>query len=290
MGGAPFIIRSLPLTNNNNWGGAAPKYASPLRLWAVNARKVVAERSQGPRPYSLYFQSIYNGYSYCPSASLGIFVIFVSTLQIATVGKDPEGIVTGIREFSVTKLVLLYTPAEIEYSHDLAQRIAPLRLDIERHIIKDDPLIGTLREVTRVLRDEGPKFDEVLVNISSGSRLMVISTLCAAYINGARAIYISGRDIIELPILKFGYSEQLSESKMGILAAIEAAGGDVKSLSALSKSSNVEKSLLSYHLRGGRDTKGLEELGLVAINRLSQGRLGIELTPIGKLILMGRET
>jgi DNA-binding transcriptional ArsR family regulator len=215
--------------------------------------------------------------------------MIVSTLQIATVGKDPEGIVVGIREFSVTKLVLLYTPAEIEDSHDLAQRIAPLRLDIERHIIKDDPLISTLREVTRVLRDDGPKFDDVLVNISSGSRLMVISTLCAAYINGARTVYVSNRTIIELPILKFGYSEQLSDSKIGILAAIEAAGGEVSSLSALSRSSNVEKSLLSYHLRGGRDTKGLEELGLVSIKRLSQGRLGIELTPIGKLILMGRE-
>ncbi|MFQ6012353.1 MAG: hypothetical protein ACE5LS_01740, partial [Thermoplasmata archaeon] len=56
---------------------------------------------------------------------------------------------------------------------------------------------------------------------------------------------------------------------------------------ALSEASGVEKSLLSYHLRGGRESKGLEELGLVEIDRGTQGRLLIRLSEMGRLLLIG---
>jgi hypothetical protein len=50
----------------------------------------------------------------------------------------------------------------------------------------------------------------------------------------------------------------------------------------------VEKSLLSYHIRGGREPKGLEELGLVRVERRECGKVSIHLTELGRLVLVGR--
>ena len=90
-----------------------------------------------------------------------------------------------------------------------------------------------------------------------------------------------------LPVLKFSYSEVISPSKINVLQSLADLGGEADSLSALSEASGVEKSLLSYHLRGGREAKGLEELGLVEIDRGTQGRLLIQLSEMGRVLLIG---
>ena len=61
------------------------------------------------------------------------------------------------------------------------------------------------------------------------------------------------------------------------------------SLNGLAQLSKVDKSLLSYHIRGGRDSKGLEELGLVSVDRQTQGKLKIGITELGKLMMVGRD-
>jgi hypothetical protein len=111
--------------------------------------------------------------------------------------------------------------------------------------------------------------------------------MSAAFIHGLRAVAVQDGETIQLPVLKFAYHEMISQSKMNILRALERAGGAVESLNDLSEMSGVEKSLLSYHIRGGRDAKGLEELSLVAIERAKQGRLMVRLTEMGRLILLG---
>ncbi|MFQ6089759.1 MAG: hypothetical protein ACE5K0_12790 [Candidatus Methanofastidiosia archaeon] len=90
------------------------------------------------------------------------------------------------------------------------------------------------------------------------------------------------------PVMKFSYSEVVSDAKLAILNALKGLGGVVDSLNELSEKSQVEKSLLSYHIRGGRDSKGLEDLGLVEVDRTQRGKLNIKLTTMGKLILIER--
>lgn len=90
-----------------------------------------------------------------------------------------------------------------------------------------------------------------------------------------------------LPVLKFSYPELISDAKYRILEALQAMGGHADGLNALAQASKTEKSLLSYHLRTTREGKGLEEMGLVSIERGTFGRLGITLTEMGSLILMG---
>jgi DNA-binding transcriptional ArsR family regulator len=114
--------------------------------------------------------------------------------------------------------------------------------------------------------------------------------MSGAFVHGLKAIAITEGTPMQLPVLKFAYAEMISESKMNILRALARAGGEVDSLNDLSEMSGVEKSLLSYHIRGGRDAKGLEELSLVSIDRAKQGRLMVKLTEMGRLMLLGTES
>jgi hypothetical protein len=50
----------------------------------------------------------------------------------------------------------------------------------------------------------------------------------------------------------------------------------------------LSKSLLSYHLRGNDENRGLEDLGFVRLARSKGGRLAADLTSMGQLVLIGR--
>ena len=213
----------------------------------------------------------------------------MNVLQIATVGEDVEPILVGIREYPVTKLVLIYPPEHKQIVDDLQGKLAFLKIQVDRKPIEGDMiLMDLLSVVADIVNEEGVKFDDIYINVASGSKLMSCAALSAAFVNGVKAISVMDNMPVQLPVLKFSYSELISESKIKILMEIDKAGGGVKSLNQLSEISGIEKSLLSYHIRGGRDSKGLEELGLLDIDRATQGRLTIGLTALGKLMLVGR--
>ena len=91
-----------------------------------------------------------------------------------------------------------------------------------------------------------------------------------------------------MPILKLSYNEIISESKIKILKAIdEAAGGYIESLEQLESISGYGKPLLSYHIQGGKDSKGLADLGLIEIEKGERGKISARLTPLGKLLVIG---
>ena len=45
------------------------------------------------------------------------------------------------------------------------------------------------------------------------------------------------------------------------------------------------KPLLSHHIRGAEDSRGLAELGLVETERVKRGRIRVKLTMLGKILL-----
>lgn len=57
-------------------------------------------------------------------------------------------------------------------------------------------------------------------------------------------------------------------------------------LEELSKVSAYGKPLLSYHVNGGEDSKGLMELGLVESERGVGGRTKLRITTLGKMLLL----
>jgi DNA-binding MarR family transcriptional regulator len=208
-------------------------------------------------------------------------------LQVAGVGNDPAPVLAGAKAFPLTKLVLLYEEKDAKAALDLVSKLAPFKCDVDHRVLKGPPLTAVLSAMAAITRDESLHFDDVLVNVTVSDKMLSCSLMSAAFMHGIRAIAVQNGETIQLPVLKFAYREMISESKMNILRALERAGGGVDSLNDLSEMSGVEKSLLSYHIRGGRDAKGLEELNLVSIERAKQGRLMVSLTEMGKLILLG---
>ncbi|MHA2070354.1 MAG: hypothetical protein ACW985_01050, partial [Candidatus Thorarchaeota archaeon] len=69
---------------------------------------------------------------------------------------------------------------------------------------------------------------------------------------------------------------------------IQDAGGAVKSLKELSEISGYGKPLLSYHINGDDESRGLTELGLVEVEQKRRGRLQVALTILGRAMLLGQ--
>ncbi len=210
-------------------------------------------------------------------------------LHLATVGDDPEPILIQVRDYPVSKLVLLTTKADHQTAAQIKRTIEPLNIAVDIYLLEEaDVLMATLNVVGEVIAQEGKKYDDVILNVSSGEKMLTCSALSAAFVNGVKAIGIMNGSPFQLPVLKFSYTELVSEPKRRILEALDQAGGEVESLNKLVELADVEKSLLSYHVRGSRDSKGLEPLGLVQVDRGQQGRLVIRLTEMGRIMLIGR--
>ena len=213
----------------------------------------------------------------------------MGVLQIVPVGPNLEPVMTGVGAFHVTKLILLTAKEHLPQAKQVQKTLAPLKVETEVHILKGDPIMEMLRIVTNILAEERGKYDDIYINVSSGTPALNTAALCAAFVNGAKALGVQDDKPFPLPILRFSYYDLVSEGKLAVMRALSKAGGQVGSLQELSERSGVEKSLLSYHIRGGRENKGLEELGLVSIRKGAQGRLSIRLTAMGNMILAGRE-
>lgn len=208
--------------------------------------------------------------------------------MIATVGDDIDPVMIGVRDYPVRRLVLLYPSKYEKEARDIEAKLTPLHIEVERiEVSMENMLMDTLRKVSD-LQADGMGFSDIIVNVSSGEKMQTCSALSAAFVNGIPAIGIAPDGPFSLPVLRFSYAELISEAKYKILESLEAMGGSAESLAALSESSHVEKSLLSYHLRTTREGKGLEDMGLVSIDRGTFGRLTIQMTEMGRLMLVGR--
>ena len=125
------------------------------------------------------------------------------------------------------------------------------------------------------------------MNVSSGDKLISCAALSSAFINGIKAFAMDhGHSVpLLLPVLKFRYSEIISDTKIKILESVNNIGGMVSSLEELEHISGFAKPLLSYHIQGGRDNKGLVELGLVEVEKGDRGKTVINITTLGKLMV-----
>ncbi len=208
-------------------------------------------------------------------------------LQIATVGDDPDAIMVGVREYPVSRLVLVHTPDYKKQAEDARRMLAPLKLDTDLVEVDGDIMLEVLRVVGSAVSDLDKKFDDVYINVASGTRMTGCAATAAAFVNGVKAFGIMDGKPFFLPVLKFSYQELVSAAKIAILRAIGEHADKIDSLQMLSEVTGLDKSLLSYHIRGGRESKGLEDLGLVEIDRGARGRLAISLTPMGSMLLAG---
>ncbi len=212
-----------------------------------------------------------------------------NTIQIATFGEMQDAIVAGIRNFPIHKLALLCYEDEKPKADEFANRLrSTLSLPISLLTVSRNNVIrDVLERIAEVIKNESEKFDQILMNVSAGDKMMGCAALSAAFVNGIKAFGMDQEGCpMLLPVLKLSYNEVISDAKIGILKTIDSAGGSVESLEQLSQLSHFGKPLLSYHVQGARDAKGLADLGLVEVDRVERGKIAVKLTTLGKLLVV----
>jgi hypothetical protein len=213
------------------------------------------------------------------------------TLQIAVLGGDENAVLVGLRNFPAHKLIMLSTNDSLNQANQLATTLTEtLKLAVEVKQLKDETIPTMLEAVGRILQTESEGFRDFLINVGSAGRHQTCAAVTAAFVRGIRAFDVLSEQPVMLPVMKFSYAQAVTEPKMEILRAIERSGGDVESLEKLSALSNYGKPLLSYHIRGSDNGRGLKDLGLVQIERGKRGRLRVKLTPLARTLLSTSST
>ena len=218
----------------------------------------------------------------------------VKTLQIAIYsdGQSYKGIRDGIRLLPIDKLVIIHEEVhdkntrliEIPFREFTKQIANALMTSVEEVVVRSGDLNEVLEAVKSVYKDNCNKYDDFLMNVTEGAKLMSCTAISSAFIFGIRAFWIDPKGVHMLPILKLGYQKILSETKLTILDALAKKRGKVDSLEQLSEMTGLEKSLISRHMNGTDDSQGLVDLGLVSVNRGARGRIEVEITALGKIV------
>jgi hypothetical protein len=208
------------------------------------------------------------------------------TLQIALLEGNDEPIFVGLRNFPVHKLVLIAPRESVDQSRTLSARLADtLKLAVGVVEIEDSSIQTMLDTIGQLIRKETESFQDFLMNVGSAGKSLACAGVAAAFVYGIKAFDVTGEQPAMFPVMKFSYTQAVTAPKIEILRAIERSGGDVESLETLSGIVNYGKPLLSYHIHGSKDSRGLESLGLVEVERGKRGRLRVKLTPLGRTLL-----
>jgi hypothetical protein len=200
-----------------------------------------------------------------------------------------EGIAAAIRNFLVHKLVLICYSSDNQKAEKFARRIRsvsgiPVTITL---VSKENVIWDVLERVDEIIGIEGKNFQQILMNVSCGDKLIGCAALSAAFINGIKAFGMDPTGApLAMPVLKLSYSEIISEPKINILKAMNKAGEAVESLEQLKQLSGYRKPLLSYHIMGGEGARSLAELGLVEVEKGDRGKLVSKLTTLGKLLVV----
>jgi len=214
---------------------------------------------------------------------------FRKTMQIATIGEDSSGVLSGVRNAPANKLVLICYEREREAARRLSISISDtLKTEVEVYdTIRPEQCYKDIMQVfSQIVEKNKPNFDDFILNVSSGDKMICIAAAVTSFILGFKAFFCKGDECVMLPPMKLSYTEMVSEVKLNILRALDKTGGEVDSLDELSKLTNYGKPLLSYHIHGSEDARGLIQLGLAEATRHSRGKTKVTLTTLGKMLLV----
>ena len=216
------------------------------------------------------------------------------TLQIAIYSDSQsyKGIRDGIRLLPLDKLVIIHEEVndrsksllDIPFKEFINQIRNALMIQVEVVNVKSGDLNEVLEAVKLVYRDNCHEYDDFLMNVTEGGKLMSCTAISSAFIFGIRAFWVDPKGVHMLPILKLGYQRILSETKLNILKSLTRNGGKAESLEQLSELCSIDKALISRHLNGTDDSEGLIDLGLVNVERGARGRTVIEISALGRIV------
>lgn len=204
-------------------------------------------------------------------------------IHIAAVGEDPDPVLAAVRELGAEKVILVTGP-DLDDDAGAADVLEPLGVDTERRTVSGSMLLGTLQLVQDIVAKHPDRREDIIVNLAGAGRYESCALLSAAFVAGVRAIDRHEDEIRFLPALNFSYDEIVGSEKLQILQGLDALDGEAEGLNALTAETDLDSSTVSYQIRGGKDTKGLDELGLVEIEHDSEAGVTLRLTPMGETL------
>ena len=114
----------------------------------------------------------------------------LKTLQIATFGyDDQEGISLGIRNFPIHQLVLICYESDESKSIEYSKKMEMI-IGIGSEIIlveKENVVQDTIERVNEILLKKSLEYQQILMNVSAGDKLISSAALSSAFINGIKA-------------------------------------------------------------------------------------------------------
>lgn len=213
----------------------------------------------------------------------------MKTLHIATVGEDTDTVLVGMKSVPTHKLDLICLQEHKDSVNDFALNLEKtLKFDVDVHIVDGRIVESVLETVASILSAHKNEFEDVVLNVAGGEKILTCAAVSAAFFNGLKAFHLKDEIPMMLPVMKVKYSNMVSNAKMAVIQAIQDAGGTIQSLGQLSDLSGYGRPLLSYHIWGDDESRGLVELGLVEAERGRHGRLKANLTVLGKAMLLAQ--
>lgn len=204
-------------------------------------------------------------------------------IHVAALNEDPDPVLAAVRELGAEKVILVTgedTPADA----GTADVLEPLGVKTEHRTVSGSMLLGTLQLVQNIVAKHRDRREDIVVNLAGASRYQSCALLSAAFVAGIRAIDRRNDEIRFLPALNFSYDEIVGPDKLEILQGLDALGGESTDLNKLTGATGLDSSTVSYQIRGGQDTRGLEDLGLIKVDHDAERGLCLRLTPMGETL------
>jgi len=213
---------------------------------------------------------------------------FARTMQIATLANATDGVLAGLRCAPVSKLALICLKRDAKTAEKLSIGIADtleIEVDIYDKITRENIFHDVMATVSTIAQKHFDKYEDFLLNLSEGNRMLCVAAALAASLVGFRFFVCEENQCVVIPSFKLPISEMLSEPKLRVLEALDRVGGEVESLDQLGDLTNYRKTLLSYHINGSGEAHGLTDLGLAETKRHTRGKIRIKLTTLGRMLL-----
>ena len=120
----------------------------------------------------------------------------LTTIQIATFGSDgQDGIALGIRSFPIHKLVLICFSSDKSRAEEFSRKIrSVLGLPVTITLVtKENVIRDTMERVNEILNLNAKEFQQILMNVSSGDKLIGCARFICCIYKWYQSIW-NGRD------------------------------------------------------------------------------------------------
>ncbi len=208
-------------------------------------------------------------------------------IVIAPMGDHMDALFVGIREFPTEKIILISPPKYDDEVESVKKDLDKFKMPLHVMNIKGDNEIKIWENTFKAIADirTSEKEKEILVNVATGDRTTRCAATSAAFVNGLKAFAVSKDKAMMLPVMKFNYYKLISDKKMELLNILHKENC-CQSLDELSKKTGMSLPLISYHVNGNLKSEGLKTMGLIETTE-SKGKIALELSPLGRMIVRG---